>query len=202
MFKGRKGSQPRARAKVAAAGGWLTGAEIERQRERGRIVIDPFEPSALNPNSYNYTLHPSLKRLTDLVIDLKSEDNWEELEITESGLRLEPGECYLGSTNEQLGSGWYPSLITGRSSIGRKFITNHVTAGLVDVGFLGRITLEITVTKPTVVYAHIPFGQIFWFSSMGLLRQYSGRYQAQARSTPSRLHLDGPSSCLGRREIE
>jgi len=170
--------------------GWLTGQEISRQVRLGRIVIEPFDTGLVNPNSYNYTLAPSIKRLTNDVIDLRGEDTWEELTIGAQGLCLRPGQCYLGCTNETFGSSWYASLITGRSSIGRKFITNHVTAGLVDVGFVGRITLEVVVMKPTIVYSGIPFGQIFWFSLAGRATRYKGKYQLQAEPTVSRIRMD------------
>ncbi len=93
-------------------------------------------------------------------------------------------------TDELFGSKKFASLITGRSSVGRKFITNHFCAGLIDQGFYGRITLEIAVVKPTIVYPRMLFGQIFWFSVLGKARLYSGKYQGQDEPTNSKLHLD------------
>ena len=52
---------------------------------------------------------------------------------------------------EVFGSDVYASLVTGRSSVGRKFVTNHITAGLIDQGFVGTITLEIVVAAVGVV---------------------------------------------------
>ena len=170
--------------------GWLTGPEIARQVKAGNIIIDPFDPRQLNPNSYNYSLSPVLKRLTNEVIDIKGEDNYEEMLLSEEGTLLFPGECYLGCTTEVFGSPQFASLITGRSSIGRKFVTNHVTAGLIDVGFEGRITLEITVAKPTIVYPCIPFGQIFWFTLAGCINIYNGKYQRQVVPTQSLIYRD------------
>lgn len=174
----------------ASGYGWLTGEEIVRQRERGQIIIEPFSADAVNPNSYNYRLGPNLQRLTGSVIDLKGRDVFELIELSDAGTRLEPGECYLGSTEETFGSPAFASLVTGRSSVGRKFTTNHVTAGLVDVGFVGQITLEITVQKPTIVYPRLPFGQIYWFTLSGVATQYRGRYQGQRSPTASRLRHD------------
>jgi len=169
--------------------GWLSGTEIKRQWELKNIVIDPFEIDLINPNSYNYRLSPVIKRLTNSVIDLKGEDTYEEITIGHDGLTLLPHECYLGCTLEVFGSDKFASLITGRSSVGRKFITNHITAGLIDIGFVGQVTLEITVIKPTIVYPEIPFGQIFWFSVMGQPELYSGKYNHQSGPTTSRMHL-------------
>jgi|SRR5580704_8795691 deoxycytidine triphosphate deaminase len=170
--------------------GWLTGNEIIKQVHLKRITIAPFDEQQINPNSYNYRLFRNLRRLKNPIIDLKVPDEFDDLVIPEAGILLEPNECYLGSTLETFGSDHFASLITGRSSVGRKFITNHVTAGLIDQGFFGQITLEITVQKPTRVYAGSVFGQIFWFSVVGEPRLYRGKYAAQREPTGSRAHLD------------
>lgn len=170
--------------------GWLTGNEIESQVKLGTIIIEPFSIEYLNSNSYNYHLSPNIKHLTNDIIDLKKEDTYIEIVLTEDGYLLQPGECYLGATLETFGSSTFASLITGRSSIGRKFVTNHITAGLIDQGFIGNITLEIIVQKPTIIYPNIAFGQIFWFSVQGISRLYQGKYQNQRNATVSMLHLD------------
>ncbi|MCG5443868.1 dCTP deaminase [Micromonospora sp. NIE79] len=169
-------------------GGWLSGTAIAAAIEDHEIYVSPFDPAAINPNSYNYRLGASISRLVSPEIDLRVEDEFEEMTIEPEGLVLLPGECYLGHTVEVFGSSVYASLVTGRSSIGRKFITNHVTAGLIDVGFCGQITLEITVQRPTRVYEGSHFGQIFWFSLLGNAQiQYQGKYQGQRGATPARL---------------
>ncbi|MBV1849563.1 dCTP deaminase [Catellatospora tritici] len=173
-----------------SAHGWLTGHKISEEVAAKRIVIEPFLPDHLNPNSYNYRLSPSLKRITSEVIDCKAEDEYDEIEIPEEGYILEPGECYLGATMEVFGSLHYASLVTGRSSIGRKFVTNHITAGLIDQGFFGNITLEIVAQKRTRVYPGMRFGQIFWFTTAGTPLLYEGKYQGQRGPTPSRLRED------------
>ncbi len=170
--------------------GWLTGDEIAHQIGLGRIKISPFAGEQVNPNSYNYRLNATLRRLTTEIIDIRVADTFEDIVIPEDGLLLHPGECYLGSTEEEFGSDHYAALITGRSSVGRKFITNHVTAGLIDQGFHGRITLEITVQRPTRVYPGIVFGQILWFTTTGRATLYDGKYVGQREALGSRAHLD------------
>lgn len=171
-------------------GGWLTGSEIAKQVTLGRIKISPFTEAQVNPNSYNYRLHPVIRRLTNEVIDIRKPDEFEDLRVPDDGLLLYPGECYLGCTVERFGSDHFAALVTGRSSIGRKFITNHVTAGLIDQGFYGQITLEITVQKPTRVYPGTVFGQIFWFTVVGETILYQGKYVDQMSPTASKAHLD------------
>jgi dCTP deaminase len=170
--------------------GWLTGNEIGEQVRLGRIKIAPFVKEQVNPNSYNYRLHSTLRRLTNEIIDLKEPDEFEDILIPEDGLLLYPNQCYLGCTAEKFGSDHFAALITGRSSVGRKFITNHVTAGLIDQGFYGQITLEITVQRPTRIYPGVIFGQIFWFTTVGEATLYSGKYVEQANPTASKAHLD------------
>jgi len=177
-------------------GGWLTGVYVENEVRCGNILIDPFLHECINPNSYNYHLDGHIRRITSEIIDCKEEDEYEDITLPKSGYILSPGECYLGSTVERFGSNKYASLITGRSSVGRKFITNHITAGLIDQGFFGKITLEITVQKKTKIYPYMRFGQIFWFSVVGNARLYDGKYQNQLNPTVSRLHYDTPNNSL------
>ena len=170
--------------------GWLTGSKIMEEVKERRIIIEPFNENCLNPNSYNYHLSATLRRISSEIIDCKKTDEYEEINIPEQGYILLPGECYLGATHEVFGSNFYASLITGRSSVGRKFLTNHVTAGLIDQGFFGNITLEITAQKKTKVYPGMVFGQIFWFTTFGFPYLYEGKYQGQNGPTCSRLHKD------------
>lgn len=174
----------------AIVGGWLAGTMIEAEFRNEKIKIEPFLHECLNSNSYNYHLDKNLKRLSSTIIDCKHPDQFEEITIPKEGYILEPGECYLGTTKEIFGSDYYASLITGRSSVGRKFITNHVTAGLIDQGFLGKITLEIVVQKRTRIYPLMRFGQIFWFTVVGEADLYKGKYQHQSDPTMSKLHYD------------
>ncbi len=169
---------------------WLTGNEIKKCINARTITIEPFNESQINPNSYNYLLNDTLLRLTDEVIDMHKPDSYELIKIPKEGHVLQPGECYLGATVETFGSNVYASLVTGRSSIGRKFVTNHVTAGLIDQGFFGSVTLEITCTRPTRVYANEKFGQIFWFVVKGDPLLYTGKYTHQSNVTRSRLHYN------------
>lgn len=190
MFVNFLEGRPMSTTHTDATFGWLTGKEIAKQVERGRIRISPFAKEQVNPNSYNYRLHSMIRRLTNEVIDMRKPDEFEDIVIPEDGLLLHPGECYLGCTAEKYGSDYYAALITGRSSVGRKFITNHITAGLIDLGFYGQITLEITVQRPTRVYSGIVFGQIFWFTSVGEISLYHGKYVNQTEPTGSRAYLD------------
>ena len=77
----------------------LSGKEIARHMG-GDIVIEPFDPQRLNPNSYNLSLHNQLLVYEDRLLDMKTPNPTRELTIPPEGLVLEPDKLYLGRTNE------------------------------------------------------------------------------------------------------
>lgn len=176
---------------------WLTGQEILKQTTLGKITINPFDPASINPNSYDYHLAPTLKILLpnstqgkQSFLDPKKPSQYKTVRIGKKGYILRPGVQYLGHTVEVFGSPLFASLCTGKSSIGRLFIHNHICAGLIDIGFLGHITLEIVCHIPVKVYPLMRFGQIFWFKSVGKLTQYSGKYTNGNAAQPSLIYKD------------
>lgn len=176
---------------------WLTGKQIEIEVRKKKIVIDSFNSDQLNPNSYDYRLSSTMKILIPnsvkdnvFCLDPKKKMNYEEICISEGGYLLKPGEAYLGSTVERFGSDYFASLCTGKSSVGRIFIQNHHCAGLIDQGFHGQITLEMTVQLPTIIYPNIRIGQIFWFESLGEVKLYEGKYRKNNQAKPSQIYQD------------
>ena len=179
--------------------GWLTGKRVSEEVRVERIRIEPFNPVQMNPNSYDYRLAPLLRRLLPnsercgvACVDPALPMAYDEVEIPQGGYLMRVEDAYLGHTVEQFGSERFASLCTGKSSVGRLFIKNHACAGLIDQGFFGHITLEMTAKLPTVVYAGMRIGQIFWFKSVGDCELYRGKY-GQGRgnaAVPSRIHMD------------
>lgn len=177
---------------------WITGKEIEKQVKKGRIKITPFDLRQLNPNSYDYRLGNVLRIILPNSVfngvsctDPRLKMKYEEIVIPKSGYLLEVEKAYLGSTIEKFGSDYYASLVTGKSSVGRLFIKNHACAGLIDQGFFGHITLEITAKMPTLVFPGMRFGQIFWFESKGKCELYKGKYSKDGNFVaPSKIYLD------------
>jgi dCTP deaminase len=78
----------------------LSGNEI-LARLGGDIVIDPFEPARLNPNSYNLTLHKELLVYEEVVLDMRRPNRISRIEVPEEGLVLQPNQLYLGRTAER-----------------------------------------------------------------------------------------------------
>lgn len=167
----------------------------------GAIVIEPFDDSCVQPSSVD--LHISnhfriFRNHTLEVIDVK--ENQEELTelVTmpeDVALVLHPGEFVLGATSERVA---LPDNIVGRlegkSSLGRLGLLIHSTAGFVDPGFDGHITLELSnvANLPIKLYPGMKIGQIsFLMMTTPADTAYGAgalgsKYQNQVGPTPSR----------------
>lgn len=200
----------------------LTKPEIIEERKLGNIVIEPFNPDFLGPNSMDVTLHPMLKTYVPLIakrdknfddnyvvfldttidstsyLDLAKDDPVFELEIPEEGLIIIPGIMYLGSTNERAGSSHLIPMYEGRSSIARKAIHSHISAGFGDIGFQSNWTLEISVIHPVKIYRNVRIGQVYWHrvdpAYLKILHEtgdlYNGKYIDQSTAQSSKSYLD------------
>jgi dCTP deaminase len=154
-----------------------SGKEIEKRIGR-EIVIDPYNPAQLNPNSYNLRLHDKLLYYTAPTLDMKRDNPTAELTIPPEGLQLEPGRLYLGRTMEYTETHNAVPMLEGRSSVGRLGLFIHVTAGFGDVGFCGYWTLEIFCVQPIVVYPDVEICQIYYHQISPDHTEYrSGKYQ-------------------------
>lgn len=168
----------------------LSGKEIERSIG-GKIIIEPYEPSRLNPNSYNLTLHNELLVYENDTLDMKKPNATRRLTIPEEGLVLEPNRLYLGRTNEFTKTDGFVPMLEGRSSTGRLGLFIHVTAGFGDVGFAGYWTLEIFCIQPIRIYPNAEICQIYYHSIEGDYEPYhSGKYQNNTDIQPSLMYRD------------
>jgi dCTP deaminase len=168
----------------------LSGCEINKRRG-GDIIIEPFCPAQLNPNSYNLRLHNELLVYTDPVLDMKQPPHTANLTIPEDGLVLEKGRLYLGRTCEHTTTNNLVPMLEGRSSIGRLGLFIHVTAGFGDVGFSGFWTLEMFCIQPIKIYPGVEICQIFYHTIEGEHQDYSsGKYQGNSGIQPSMLYRD------------
>ena len=168
----------------------LSGKEIEKHLGR-EILIDPYDPKRLNPNSYNLSLHRELLVYENEPLDMKRPNPVKQLAIPESGLLLEPGRLYLGRTNEFTKTEGFVPMLEGRSSIGRLGLFIHVTAGFGDVGFAGYWTLEIFCVQPVHIYPNVEICQIYYHDIHGEYEPYhSGKYQNNTGIQPSLLYRD------------
>ena len=165
----------------------LTGQEIRRQMG-SNIVIDPFDESRLNPNSYNLSLHNELMTYEEVVLDMRKANRVRRIVIPPEGLVLSPNQLYLARTVERTETHNFVPMIEGRSSIGRLGLFVHVTAGFGDVGFCGYWTLEMFAIQPVRIYAGVPICQIFYHQILGEVIEYaSSKYQNNRDIQPSLL---------------
>ena len=168
----------------------LSGNEIE-SRINNDIIINPYDKSKLNPNSYNLALHNELMIYDDTLLDMKLENKTSTIQIPDDGLVLEPNKLYLGRTLEYTETNNLVPMLEGRSSIGRLGLFIHVTAGFGDVGFKGYWTLEIFCVQPIKIYHSVEVCQIYYHTIEGDFKEYSsGKYQNNDGIQPSLLFRD------------
>lgn len=165
----------------------LSGQEIKRRLGK-EIVIDPFDDSRLNPNSYNMTLHDELLVYEESTLDMRKANRTRRLSIPPEGMELEPNRLFLGRTVERTETHGLVPMIEGRSSIGRLGLFVHVTAGFGDVGFCGFWTLEMFAVQPIRIYPGVAICQIFYHDIQGPYTEYnSDKYQHNTDIQPSLL---------------
>ncbi len=168
----------------------LSGDEIQN-RIGSDIVIDPFDASNLNPNSYNLSLHNELMVYEEVVLDMRQANRVRRMTIPEDGLVLSPNQLYLGRTAEFTETHRLVPMIEGRSSIGRLGLFVHVTAGFGDVGFKGYWTLEMFAVQPVRIYPGVSICQIIFHEVCGELHEYcSKKYQNAKDIQPSLLYTE------------
>jgi len=168
----------------------LSGKQIHAKLG-SEIIIEPYNPRALNPNSYNLTLHNELLVYDSSVLDMRLENTTSIIQIPEEGLLLEPGRLYLGRTAEYTETEKYVPMLEGRSSVGRLGLSVHVCAGFGDVGFKGFWTLEIHCVQPIRIYAGVGICQIYYHAIEGEYEPYvSGKYQNNKGTQPSLMYRD------------
>jgi dCTP deaminase len=173
----------------------LSGHEIKRQLG-SNIIIDPFDESRLNPNSYNLTLHDELMVYEEIVLDMRKPNRVRRVVIPPEGLVLTQKQIYLGRTVERTETDNLVPMIEGRSSIGRLGLFVHVTAGFGDVGFCGYWTLEMFAVQPVRIYAGVPICQIFYHEIRGSFSEYqSDKYQHNTDIQPSLLFKELDPEC-------
>lgn len=155
----------------------LSGSKINEAVKKGEITISPYNKNDINPNSYNYTLGSYVKVYKNNILDSKKKEAVEIIEIPDDGLIIYPDKIYLGFTEEVIGSDYYVPVITGRSSTGRLGLFVQITSDLVDIGFKGRLTLQLHSTQPVRIYKGMKIGQIMFWKIFGDIDLYKGKYQ-------------------------
>ncbi len=168
----------------------LSGKEIEN-RIGNDIIIEPYDKSRINPNSYNLRLHNELLVYEEDTLDMKKLNHAKRIIIPEEGFILQPNKLYLGRTVEFTETKNLVPMLEGRSSVGRLGLSIHITAGFGDVGFAGYWTLEIHSVHPVKIYSGVEICQIYYHTICGEYENYaSGKYQGNSDIQPSLLYKD------------
>jgi dCTP deaminase len=183
----------------------LSDRDIRAELAAGRIVIDPYVPEAVQPSSVDIHLGNRFRVFRNnrtAVIDPRA-DQPELTELVEIAgdepFILHPGEFVLGATFERVAlPDDLVARLEGRSSLGRLGLMIHSTAGYVDPGWEGTLTLELSnaANLPIKLYDGMKIGQISFqrLSSPAEVLygdpRIGSRYRGQTDPTASRYHAD------------
>ena len=179
----------------------LSDRDIRAGMDAGDIALDPYDRTMVQPSSIDVRLDRYFRLFDNHrypFID-PAEEQPELTRLVEVGHEeafiLHPGEFVLASTFEQvtLGNG-YAARLEGKSSLGRLGLLTHSTAGFIDPGFQGHVTLELSnmATLPIKLWPGMKIGQLCFFRLSSDAEfpygsmQYQSRYLGQRGPTASR----------------
>ena len=179
----------------------LSDRTIRRLLQEGRIGIDPYAEELLQPSSVDVRVDRLFRvfrnsRYPFIDVKLEMEELTELVEVEpEEAFILHPGEFVLGSTLERI---TLPddlvARLEGKSSLGRLGLLIHSTAGFIDPGWDGHVTLELSnvANLPITIYYGMKIGQLSFVQLSEPAEHPYGtgtlgsKYQGQAGPTPSR----------------
>ncbi len=183
----------------------LSDRDILDEIDAGRIGMEPFDPAMVQPASIDVRLDRYFRvfenhRYPHIDPAQAQDDLTREVQAEgDEPFILHPGEFVLGSTYEEVS---LPSdlaaRVEGKSSLGRLGLLTHATAGFVDPGFSGHVTLELAnvATLPIKLYPGMKIGQFCFFRMSSASehpygsKKYGSRYQGQRGPTPSRSYAN------------
>ena len=183
----------------------LSDRDIKSELGTGRIALEPYEPAMIQPSSIDVRLDRYFRLFDNHkypFID-PAEDQPELTRLVEvdpnQPFILHPGEFVLGSTFESVSlPDDVAARLEGKSSLGRLGLLTHSTAGFIDPGFSGHVTLELSnvATLPIKLWPGMKIGQMCFFRLSSPAEkpygssEYSSRYQGQRGPTASRSYLN------------
>ena len=179
----------------------LSDRDIRAELDSGRVALDPLDLAMVQPSSVDVRLDRYFRLfdnhkypVIDPSIDQPDLTRLVEVEPDESFV-LHPGEFVLGSTYEQITlPDDVAARLEGKSSLGRLGLLTHSTAGFIDPGFSGHVTLELSnvATLPILLWPGMKIGQLCFFRLSSPAEHpygsgpYGSRYQGQRGPTASR----------------
>jgi dCTP deaminase len=183
----------------------ISDRDIRKEIDARRIVLEPYLPEMVQPSSVDVRIDRFF-RLFDNHKYAHIDPQLEQPELTrlvevdpDEPFILHPGEFVLGSTYETVTlPDDIAARLEGKSSLGRLGLLTHSTAGFIDPGFSGHVTLELSnmATLPIKLWPGSKIGQLCFFRLSSPAEyaygsgQYGNRYQGQRGPTASRSHLN------------
>jgi len=167
----------------------LSDKRILGEMERGNVVIDPFNPLQLGTNSYDcrlgewYFQPTKYQEVVDFTDEQQSLDFWGEPRRARDAILVKPGITILAHTEEVIGArNGFTTSMRARSSIGRSSLSVCKCAGVGDVGYISRWTMEIS--NHSMCTIALPVGiricQIEFFEVGQTMHEYHGKYGQDA----------------------
>jgi dCTP deaminase len=182
----------------------LSDRDLKAALASGRMGLTPFDEALVQPSSIDVRLDRWFRvfanhRYTHIDPAAQQDDLTELVEVADDeAFLLHPGEFVLASTLEMITLGEdLAARLEGKSSLGRLGLLTHSTAGFIDPGFSGHVTLELSnvANLPIKLYPGMKIGQICVLPLTSPSEHpygasvYGSRYQGQRGPTPSRSHL-------------
>lgn len=183
----------------------LSDRDIRAEVDRSGIVLEPYEPQMVQPSSVDVRLDRYFRvfenhRYPHIDPSVEQADLTRLVETAgDDPFVLHPGEFVLASTHEVVSLGDdIAARLEGKSSLGRLGLLTHSTAGFIDPGFSGHVTLELSnvATLPIMLWPGMKIGQLCFFRLSSPAEHpygstaHGSRYQGQRGPTPSRSHLN------------
>ena len=183
----------------------LSDRDILAEIDAGRVALDPFDRAMIQPSSIDVRLDKFFRVFDNHKyphIDPAADQSELTREVSVDGdetFVLHPGEFVLGSTFETVTlPDDVAARLEGKSSLGRLGLLTHSTAGFIDPGFSGHVTLELAnvATLPIKLYPGMKIGQLCFFRLTSAAENpygssvYGSRYQGQRGPTASRSHAN------------
>ncbi|UIJ35248.1 dCTP deaminase [Allobranchiibius sp. GilTou73] len=179
----------------------LSDRDIRAQIDAGRVQLDPYDAAMMQPSSIDIRMDRFFRLFDNhkypFIDPAADQEDLTRLVEVESGepFVLHPGEFVLGSTYERVTlPDDIAARVEGKSSLGRLGLLTHATAGFVDPGFNGHVTLELSnvATLPIKLWPGMKIGQLCFFQLSSPAEnpygsaKYGSHYQGQRGPTASR----------------
>jgi dCTP deaminase len=182
----------------------LSDRDIRAEIDTGRVVLEPYDAAMVQPSSVDVRLDRYFRvfenhRYPHIDPSVEQADLTRLVETRGDGpFVLHPGEFVLASTFEVVTlPDDVAARLEGKSSLGRLGLLTHSTAGFIDPGFSGHVTLELSnvATLPIMLWPGMKIGQLCFFRLSSPAEhpygsaKHGSRYQGQRGPTPSLSHL-------------